>query len=230
MILRLYLKPNSEKYSRMKLLLNKDQKLFFTSDTHYSHANICRGTTEWDSSNTKLRDFDTIEEMNDSLVDNINSVVRDKDVLIHLGDWSFGGLEKVKEFRNRIKCNNIHLVYGNHDHHIRNNKEGIQSLFSSCHDYLDLDVRILSGKNTPVEKNRFICMHYPISSWDRMGKGVIHLHGHCHLLPHQRIAEGRAMDIGMEGNNLQVIDMRDILGMLSERPIKTLHIKNDQHI
>ena len=32
----------------MKIILNKGQKLWFTSDTHYNHANICRATTQWD--------------------------------------------------------------------------------------------------------------------------------------------------------------------------------------
>jgi len=31
--------------------------------------------------------------MNDTLVNNINEMVGENDVLIHLGDWSFGGFE-----------------------------------------------------------------------------------------------------------------------------------------
>ena len=32
------------------------------------------------------------------------------DFLIHLGDWSFGGFDSIKEFRSRINCKNITSV------------------------------------------------------------------------------------------------------------------------
>jgi calcineurin-like phosphoesterase family protein len=102
------------------------QNVWITSDTHYSHKNICRGTTEWRTEDGQIpisqtRDFATIEKMNASIVNNINEVVGQDDILIHLGDWSFGGFEKIREFWDRIICKNIHLVLGNHDHHIENN-------------------------------------------------------------------------------------------------------------
>jgi len=40
-------------------------KFFVTGDTHYDHANICRGTSKWPPEET--RDFDTLEQMNDTL-------------------------------------------------------------------------------------------------------------------------------------------------------------------
>ncbi len=88
--------------------------------------------------------------MNDVIVDNINSIVGENDVLIHLGDWSFGGFDNIAEFRSRIVCKNVHLTYGNHDHHIRRNKDDIQSIFSSTQDYMYLDIRRPStrGKGT----------------------------------------------------------------------------------
>lgn len=45
--------------------MNLETKLtgdvFITSDTHYGHANICRGVSTWDDK-TKCRDFDTVEK------------------------------------------------------------------------------------------------------------------------------------------------------------------------
>jgi calcineurin-like phosphoesterase family protein len=75
----------------MKLVLEKGQQLFFTSDTHYSHSNICRATTRWSDADNLTRDFKSLNHMNDTLVNNINEMVGEDDVLIHLGDWSFGG-------------------------------------------------------------------------------------------------------------------------------------------
>ena len=86
----------------MKLVLKPGQKLFFTSDTHYNHSNICRATTKWVGSENLTRDFKSLEHMNSTLVNNINEVVGEDDILIHLGDWSFGGFEQIEEFRNKI--------------------------------------------------------------------------------------------------------------------------------
>ena len=214
----------------MKLVLEKCQRLFFTSDTHYNHANICTATTTWVGAENLTRKFNTLNHMNDTLVNNINELVGENDVLIHLGDWSFGGFEKISEFRNRIICKNIHLTYGNHDHHIRNNKEDIKDIFSSTHDYLFLDIRRPSivGKGQ-MDKYSFVCMHYPIASWDSMNDGVIHLHGHVHLPPNLRLGEGKSLDVGVDGNNLHPISLDEVLSIVKNQPIKKLSLPKDHH-
>jgi calcineurin-like phosphoesterase family protein len=212
----------------MKLTLEKGQRLFFTSDTHYAHSNICSATTNWSESSNLTREFKSLDHMNNTLVNNINCMVGEDDILIHLGDWSFGGFEKVQEFRDRILCKNIHLVLGNHDHHIERNKEGIQSLFSSVQNYLRLEVKRPINKAT-TEKFTFVCMHYPIASWHDMNQGVIHLHGHVHLPPHLRLADGKAMDVGVDGNGLEPLSMNEVLSLMDKQPIKKLSLPKDHH-
>ena len=96
--------------------------IWFTSDSHWGHKNICIGVSEWDDKEQSCRKFDTLEEMNELIVSNINKYVKEDDILYHLGDWSFGGIENIWEFRKQINCKNIYLVPGNHDHHIKSNK------------------------------------------------------------------------------------------------------------
>jgi calcineurin-like phosphoesterase family protein len=96
------------------------------------------------------------------------------------------------------------LVLGNHDHHIERNKDGVRSLFSSVNHYVSLDLR-RPGKGSEMDKISMILCHFPIASWDSMNDGRIHLHGHVHLAPHHKIAEGRAMDVGVDGNGLDTI-------------------------
>ncbi len=204
----------------MKLTLNKGQKLWFTSDTHYNHANICSATTKWTDPVT-CREFKTLEHMNATLVGNINEFVGQDDILFHLGDWSFGGFEQIEAFRNQIVCQNIHIITGNHDHHIENDREGCQSLFSSVNKYLNLIVKWNVG--TPLmDEARFALMHFPIASWDNMAKGAIHLHGHVHFNPKMRIGEGKMMDVGCDGNALYPIDMKTVLSLMKNQPIKSM--------
>lgn len=203
-----------------------NQNVWITSDTHYSHKNICRGTTSWRMPDGSLpthntRDFADLEGMNNAIVNNINKCVMKNDILIFLGDWSFGGFDNIKTFYDRLICKNIHLVLGNHDHHIQNDKDNIKSLFLSVQQYLFLE----------IDKNRFILMHYPISSWNGLDNGVIHLHGHMHFVGNKRFGKGKRMDVGMDGHpefrpyNL----INEVLPIMENRPILS-EFEDDHHL
>jgi calcineurin-like phosphoesterase family protein len=204
----------------MKLNLNKGQRLWFTSDTHYNHGNICSATTQWTNPVT-CREFKSLEQMNAHLVGNINEKVGQDDILFHLGDWSFGGFEQIELFRNQIVCKNVHIITGNHDHHIESDREGCQKLFSSVNKYLNLVVKYNVG--TPLQgEARFALMHFPIASWDNMARGAIHLHGHVHFEADKRIGVGKMMDVGVDGNRLYPIDMSEVLKLMRDQPIKSM--------
>jgi calcineurin-like phosphoesterase family protein len=171
----------------------------------------------------QTRPFETLDKMNASIVNNINEVVGQDDVLIHAGDFSFGGFDKIEEFRSRIICKEIHLVLGNHDTHIERNREDIQKLFTSVQNYLNLEY---TNKTT----HRFIICHYPICSWHDMKKGVFHLFGHLHTPKEGKYMTGRSMDVGMDGNDLMPYDIDDIVRKLSGRPISYNTLKSDHHL
>jgi calcineurin-like phosphoesterase family protein len=220
-----------------KLSLQPGQQLFFTSDTHYNHKNICRGVTAWRRQDGSIptdqtRDFKTLEHMNSTIVNNINNKVGQDDILIHLGDWSFGGFEYIKEFRDRINCKNIYVLYGNHDHHIENNRNEIQNIFTNTFQYAVLEVTkpshpILTQSKTT--KHEFVLMHYPLTSWHDMNKGRMHLFGHVHLPKGKNVMGGRAMDVGMDGNNLTPYSLSEILTTLRGREIKATVLPSDHH-
>lgn len=249
----------------MKIKVEQGQNIFFTSDTHYNHKNICEGTTTWDKERAvTFRKFQDLKQMNQAIVDNINQKVEEDDILVHLGDWSFGGIESIWEFRKQIKCKNIHLILGNHDHHIEKESKvlpnchyaakGVTSeitdgpnpnifqdnrdrlfdvhsreLFKSVHTLTNCTVQLETPSNQKDIKIRLVLCHFPIASWDSLGDGVIHLHGHTHLPSDLRISEGRAMDVGVDGNELKPLSLREILTLLKGRPKKVLSLKKDHH-
>jgi calcineurin-like phosphoesterase family protein len=215
----------------MKLTLNKGQNLFFVSDTHFSHANICSATTKWKDAGDTVRQFSSLDEMNRTIVDNINAVVGEDDILFHLGDWSFGGFEQIEKFRSQLVCKNIHIVLGNHDHHIEKDKDGIQSLFSSVHSFIPhlLVKREKEGSKGMLERFGFCVFHYPIASWIDMNQGVIHLHGHVHLPKHLRLGEGRSLDVGMDGNAMKPYSLDEVMRLVKNQPIRKLVLPKDHH-
>ena len=214
----------------MKVVVNPGQRVFFTSDTHYNHTNICRGVSKWDGARG-TRDFKTLNEMNINIVDNINMLVGENDILFHLGDWSFGGFEQIAEFRNQLRCKNVHLFLGNQDHHILNDRDGIRELFASVNEQRMVTIVIQPDvKNGKAIKHRFVMSHYPLASWQDMGQGVKHIHGHVHT-PHQfKVGPGRMMDVGIDGSpDFQPYTLNQVLKLIQDRPIKSLLIHEHDH-
>ena len=199
-------------------------RVWVTSDPHYNHKNICRGVTDWRTLDGKVpeyntRDFQTLDVMNNTLVDNINSKVGQNDTLIMLGDIAFGGFEFIKIFLDRLVCKNIHLVLGNHDHHIKNNRENIHDRFLSVQNYLEVNI---GGAN-------FVLSHYPLCSWHQLSKGSIQLHGHVHLPTNKKWGNGKRLDIGVDGNNYQPYKLTEIVHMMDRREVRS-EIVNDHHL
>jgi calcineurin-like phosphoesterase family protein len=206
--------------------LLKLPNIYFTSDTHYNHKNIVRGTTQWDltetNSHLSLRDFDTLEEHNETIVNNINSLVKENDELWHLGDVAFGGHENIKTFMNRLNCKNVHLVLGNHDQHISPINSIYRELFKSVQQRAVFSLKLGTEKTGRYGKQQFFLSHYSHRIWENSHHGSIHLYGHSHgSLP----GIGRSMDVGVDTNKLYPYHLEEILFYMKD--IKPLII--DHH-
>ena len=207
----------------MKLPIDQLDNIYVLSDSHYGHSNLVRAISTWDLTRKDVdgnilgvRDFDTLEEMNQTLIDNINTIVPADGILFHLGDFSFGGKQNIEIFRNQINCKNLHLITGNHDEHVE--KGQFDHLFSSRQKYLELEV----GKHL-----KFVLFHFAIDSWNNLKRGAFHLHGHQHWTGNQRFGNGRKMDVGVDGNNLKPYKLTDVIELLKDRVYEN---KNDHHI
>jgi calcineurin-like phosphoesterase family protein len=160
--------------------------VWFTSDPHYGHKNIVKKLSDWTNTDG-CRDFNSVEEMNDAIVEGINSVVAADDTLYCLGDFNFGGIKNQKAFRSRLVCDNIHLILGNHDfNHGSIPVDSVSHGFTSVRPYAEITI---GGKE-------IILFHYAQRVWNRQGKGSWHLYGHSHgMLPKLK---NFSMDVGMD--------------------------------
>ena len=187
---------------------NKDY--WITSDPHYWHKNIVRGISNW-SDKSGCRDFDKMSQHNNTIVNHMNRLVKPDDVLICLGDWSFSGIDKIWEFRKKLNVKEIHLLLGNHDHHIENDKyievNGEEELAKKIagrigtdqNDYFvstqDLFTSVNHVALFQIHGLRLFCSHYAHRVWNKSHKGRVHLYGHSHgTLPDF----GRSMDVGID--------------------------------
>lgn len=81
-------------------------KTYYTSDTHFGHAKIIDYCD---------RPYDSVEEMNEGLLEGINQVVSSKDRLVITGDIVMGKLEESLKLLGRIQAAELILLPGNHD-------------------------------------------------------------------------------------------------------------------
>ena len=91
----------------MKIVLKTTQRIFISSDLHLSHTNICKGTTRW-TDKSGCRNFNSLDEMNTTILKGINDHVKEDDILILAGDIILdGGKGTLLIFMEQIICKNI---------------------------------------------------------------------------------------------------------------------------
>ncbi len=165
-------------------------KTFFTSDLHFWHNNVIHFCK---------RPYGSVEQMNQSLIDNWNMVVGEKDHIWLLGDFSFGTVDQTAEILNQLKGIK-HLIVGNHDRKGRAarlfNKQW-EKWFVDRHDYFRLKV---DGYN-------LVLCHFPFAAWER---GYINLHGHLHSLSGYQ-NKWKQYDVGVDANNYTPILLEDVV-------------------
>jgi calcineurin-like phosphoesterase family protein len=154
--------------------------MWFTADFHFGHANIIRYCG---------RPFASAAEMDAAILDSLNAAVAPDDTLYFLGDFCMGipanqYLAAATEYRRRIRCRNVHLIWGNHDRRV----PGFAELFASAHDLLEVR---LGGR-------LLVLCHYAMRVWNKSHTGKsCQLYGH----DHGRLPELRGQltfDIGVD--------------------------------
>lgn len=83
--------------------------VFLVSDTHFGHAGVCRFLRD---DGTKLRPWDSPEEMDEEMVNRWNETVRPNDKVYHLGDVVIN--RKALSIMHRLNGDKV-LIKGNHD-------------------------------------------------------------------------------------------------------------------
>ena len=168
--------------------------IWFTSDTHFGHANIIKYCD---------RPYTSLSEMDESLIENWNKVVRPNDSIYHLGDFTRGGQEEAMAYFSRLN-GRIFVVPGGHDKQWMSKGEYISK---SGH-----PVEILSPLETIKmsilgRSHLIVLCHYSMRVWDRSHYGSWHLYGHSHCgLP----THMKSMDVGIDCWNYFLVSLEKV--------------------
>jgi calcineurin-like phosphoesterase family protein len=91
----------------------KIMNIFYTSDNHFFHTNIIKYCD---------RPFVDVNEMNETMIRNWNSVVQQGDLVIHGGDFALCNFDTAKHILECLNGDKI-LVRGNHDRSSKSMRE-----------------------------------------------------------------------------------------------------------
>ncbi|BBL19211.1 hypothetical protein KIT04_042 [Vibrio phage KIT04] len=160
--------------AKFGMKLDLERNYFITSDLHFFHNNIMRFCPT-------TRPWQTVEEMHEALIEHWNSTVGENDVVFHVGDFAFAGIEKVQSVIDRLN-GTIVFIMGNHDKTVRN-----QVKSPNRFEYLEVS----------YNKTKLCLFHYAMRVWNQQHRGSVHFYGHSHG---SLEGTGRSMDVGFDAH------------------------------
>ena len=182
-------------------------QIWFSADLHFNHNREFV---------YKLRGFDSVEEMNEAIVERFNKTISSDDTLYILGDLCLGGgsEEMLEENKRLISSLNGHLkiVLGNHD---TNNRIKMYS----------------EGKNVEVigyadlikyNGYHFYLSHYPtittnLDDSKSLKQRVLNLYGHTHQKASFYNDNPTMYHVGVDSHNCYPILFDSIIERMKEK-------------
>lgn len=159
------------------------RECFFIGDLHLDHKNIisyCK------------RPFNSVVEMNNTIVKNWNKTIRKKDIVYFLGDMAYGkGSRNTDYWLNKLK-GEIVFIKGNHD------KSKKMKFYNKL---------ILNYKG-----NKFLLVHAPEDVPKDWKGWVIHGHHHNHKIEYPLVnRKKKTINVSVELLNYKPILFKDLL-------------------
>lgn len=155
--------------NKVEIQVDTDQKIFFTSDTHFGHKNVLTFCS---------RPFRDVKEMEHGLIESWNREVSNQDLVFHLGDFCWWDSNtEIKKICSKLNGKQIYLVPGNHD--LEKGWREVPDRVTILDAVSQLWIRNSSTKDLIFEA---VLSHYPLMTWNKRERGVPNIHGHLHGL------------------------------------------------
>ena len=163
-----------------------------TSDQHFGHDNI-------------IKYCDRPQNHHDVMIDGWNEIVKDVDVVYHLGDYSLTNRDDTKMISD-ILNGTRHLVKGNHDRH-------------SNEWYYDMGFESVGRENIILVRSgiTIVLSHRPVPTEEIMDyrqpytTKVINIHGHVHNNGYEQENDNRYINVSVEETDYKPVYLDDII-------------------
>jgi len=220
------------------MVINKED-VYFTSDTHFSHGNILKYSNRsfmneheqsvvdeyrshvWgedelldEEMSDRYRGLrisrDSIEKMDEAMIENWNKKVPKNGSVFHLGDVSFN-TQRALAIIPRLN-GKIYHIRGNHDKSVSD----FGHLFEWTRDYYELKVKT---SNSRRGTKKIILSHYAMRVWNGSHHGNWMLYGHSHgSLPDD--PNLLSFDVGVDCHNYTPLSYDDVEAIMAKKNYK----------
>lgn len=198
-----------ENIKPIKIKSSDGKRVFFTSDCHYNHHNILTFCN---------RPFKDVDEMQEVLINNWNSVVKPHDIVFNLGDFAFAPRWKWVEILGQLNGEH-HLILGNHDI-TRWPGDSVMRLFNGVYNKLIIKI---DDRTIYLNHEPFLCYGGTYRSKDQL---VYQFFGHIHSGPLS--TDGKDLercsilfptqyDVGVDNNNFTPISFEEIDSIIQSK-------------
>jgi calcineurin-like phosphoesterase family protein len=188
--------PKARSITRWKAIESKRQAvnhltseptgdIWVWSDTHFGHKNIIKYADG-------ARPYESVEQMNQAMIDNYMANVKPEDIVIFGGDVAFMSVTAMNEILDRLPGYKIQIV-GNHDM----DRSGALINFHMHERHLCM-VRDIPGTNFQL-----LFTHYPL---DTVPPGCGNVHGHIH----QNLANEHNINICVEHTGCAPLNIKSV--------------------
>lgn len=177
--------------------INEEHNVWVTSDCHFGHLNILKYCPE-------TRPFETIEEHDQAIIDNWNSVVEDGDDVIVVGDFFMGPVDTIDRILPQLN-GNITLIVGNHDSKKRIAKfeeHGVNVVEDKM--FVEYNGVVFEFNHMPPTEKR---MKWGLGTADE--KEFVYCYGHVHDCAPSGYADN-AFHVGVDTNDLTPVSLNYI--------------------
>ena len=121
-----------------------------------------------------------------------------------VGDFCWGGFPEARHYRDRIRCEKVFLVWGNHD------RGEIAPVFADT----------MEQGMIRVEGQEIWLNHYPMRSWNKAFHGSWHIYGHVHgrlQREDERNASTLVRDVGVDACDYKPISFAELRDYMAQR-------------
>lgn len=178
------------------------ENIYFTSDTHFGHANIIKYCN---------RPYVNHWEHDEDLINRWNKVVKKNDHIYHLGDFGLAAPGYLIEIMKRLN-GKIYFIRGNHD---KNTFAALKKYnrFEWAKDYFNLKVM---DPEVSEGYQRLFLIHYPMISWESSHRGSWNLHGHHHgvKMDNTRCVH---LDVGVDKHDYYPISYEEVKTIITKQ-------------
>lgn len=169
--------------------------IYFSSDLHFGHNREFIYAA---------RGFQSIEEMNEAIIERFNEVITDDDDLYLLGDCMLGDNDTSVECLKRLK-GRIHIVLGNHDTDTR------EQIYRALPNVVEVEMAI----RLRYKKLHFYLSHFPTitSNLDKESiyQCTLNLFGHVHTKSNFYYDMPTNYHVGVDSHDCRPVLIDDII-------------------